>query len=133
MDKDIFLLRLHEKWKCSLTFGWIPITGDQSFLNTEIYQSEYLNHYFGEIKAAIKNIYDLTLLFELREDGQFEVLDIDQCRFTYDGNEYIYSDKELNFLLYFLHEGTTTIGGELLLNEIHKIWPEYSNHIWKSN
>ena len=133
MDKDTLLLSLNEKWNCSLPFGWVPITGDETIPNTEIYESAYLSYYIEEIKTLIKKIYGLTTVFQIREDGQFKELNIDECDFYYDGLEYIYTDNELRFVLYFSHENSTTVGGELLLKEIHKIWPEHSDHLWKSS
>jgi hypothetical protein len=133
MDKDILLLRLNEKWNCTLPFGWIPITSSDDIPNTEIFKSDYLNYYMGEIKNIISNIFDLNALFEIREDGQFKVVNIAECEFSYDGTEYIYTDEDLTFVLYFSHENSTTVGGESLLNEIHKIWPDYSIHLWKSS
>jgi hypothetical protein len=132
MDKDTLLLHLNEKWKCDLEFGWIPITSDNTIPNTEIYQSDYLSYYIEEIKAIIRTSYGVDVLFEIKEDGQFKELDINECDFCYDGLEYIYTHKDLRFVLYFSHENSTTIGGELLLEELHRTWPEYRAHLWKS-
>jgi hypothetical protein len=131
MDRDKLILALNKKWHCQIPFGWIPITSDEIIPNTEIYDSNYLDYYIDQLKISIEEIYQSKILFELREDGQFQELNIAECDFSYDGLEYIYTDKELNFVLYFSHEGSTTIGGEELLTEIHKIWPEYNIHFWK--
>jgi hypothetical protein len=131
MDKDTLLLRLNEKWNCSLPFGWIPITSREPVPNTEIYESDYFHHYAEEIKTIIKNMYKQSTLYEIREDGQFKELTINACDFSYDGLEYIYTDDDLNFVLYFSHENSTTVGGKLLLKEIHRIWPECNHHLWK--
>ena len=132
MDGDTLLLNLNERWKCSLEFGWIPITTNEAVPDTETYESDYLSHYIEEVKSIIQNKYRVNQLFELREDGQLKELNIDECDFCYDGLEYIYTEKELRFVLYFSHENSTTIGGQLLLEELHKIWPEHRQHLWKS-
>jgi hypothetical protein len=72
MDKDALLLMLNEKWNCTLPFGWIPITSDEIIPNTEVYDSDYLEYYFEEIKDIIKNVFEINFLFELREDGNLE-------------------------------------------------------------
>ena len=131
MDKDTLLLNLNEKWKCDLQFGWIPIKGDESIPNVEIYESNYFEYYIEEVKRIIKNKLRVTHLFEMREDGQFKELSVDDCDFSYDGLEYMYTNEGLDFVLYFSHEVSSTIGGEALLQEIHSIWPEYRNHLWK--
>ncbi|HEX8334981.1 MAG TPA: hypothetical protein VF622_20315 [Segetibacter sp.] len=130
MDKDTVLLTLNEKWDCSLPFGWIPITSDKIIPNVEIYDSNYFVYYVEEIKEVIKTKFKIADLFEIREDGQFLQLNINDCNFSYNGLEYIYTDENLDFVLYFSHENSTTIGGKELLNELRKIWPEYINHLW---
>jgi hypothetical protein len=89
-----------------------------------------LEYYLEEVKDIIKNVFKIEVLFELREDGQFRNLSIAECDFEYDGLEYIYTDKNLSFVLYFSHENSSTIGGKNLLDEIHKIWPNYNEHFW---
>lgn len=131
MNKDSLLLLLNEKWNCTLTFGWIPVTGNEIIDDTEIYDSDYFRHYVGEVKDILKHTFEINRLYELREDGQFIELAISECGFEYDGQEYIYTDRNLNFVLYFSHEHSTTIGGGLLLEEIHKIWRDYHLYFWK--
>jgi len=131
MDKDTLLLLLNEKWNCTLPFGWIPITSNEKIDNTEVYGSDYFEYYIDELKEILENVFELSNLYEIREDGQFSELKISECDFEYDGLEYIYTDKNLNFVLYFSHENSTTIGGKILLEEIHKIWPDYHCHFWK--
>jgi len=121
MDKDILMLRLNEKWGCSLACGWIPIRGSETIPNTEIYDANYFNHFTEDIKAAIKSIYDLTSVFEIREDGRLKELTINECDFSCDGLEYIYTDGKLNFVHYCSHEASTTVGGALSIAEIHQI------------
>src|SRR5687768_11948949 len=109
MDKDLLLLTLNEKWKCSLPFGWIPITGDDHVDNTEIYESDYFSYYIEEVKAIIQSIYHLQTLYQIREDSQLKDLSLEACDFAYDGLEYIYTDASCNFVLYISHENSTTI------------------------
>jgi hypothetical protein len=130
MDKDTLLLRLNEKWSCSLPFGWIPITSDEDIPDVKIFDSNYLGYYTDEVKKIIKNKFKVNNLFEIREDGHFKKLNIDDCDFSYNGLEYIYTDENLGFVLYFSHESSTTIGGKELLEELQAIWPESNNHFW---
>lgn len=131
MDKDTLLLLLNEKWNCTLPFGWIPITSNEIIDHAEIYCSDYFEYYINEVREILKVIFKLSSLYEIREDGQFRELSIGECDFEYDGLEYIYTDTDLNFVLYFSHENSTTIGGKRLIEEIHKIWPDYHFHLWK--
>jgi uncharacterized protein YegP (UPF0339 family) len=131
MDKDTLLLLLNQKWNCTLPFGWIPVTNNEIIADTEIYDSDYLKYYVDEVKEILKETLKISSLYEIREDGQINELTLDECDFEYDGLEYIYTDKNLNFILYFSHENSTTIGGKALLDEIHKIWVDYYLHFWK--
>jgi hypothetical protein len=131
MDKDSLLLLLNEKWNCNLAFGWIPITSDETIDNTEVYSSAHFKYYINEVKKMLITVFELSCLYEIREDGQYKELTINECDFEYDGQEYIYTDKNVNFVLYFSHENSTTVGGKILLEEIHKIWPDYCLHFWK--
>ena len=131
MDKDSLLVLLNEKWNCNLAFGWIPITSDETIDNTEIYSSTHFKYYINEVKKILTTVFELSRLYEIREDGQFNELKISECDFEYDGQEYIYTDKNVRFVLYFSHENSTTVGGKILLEEIHKIWPDYRLHFWK--
>ncbi|RDC62909.1 hypothetical protein [Adhaeribacter pallidiroseus] len=128
MDKDIALLTLNEKWSCDLSFGWVPITSKEAIENVEIYNSNYFQYYTEEIKEVIKIKLKVIQLLGIREDGQFKEVNIDDCNFAYDGLEYIYTDKNFEFVLYFSHENSTTIGGREMISEIHEIWPEYREH-----
>ncbi|PSR54095.1 hypothetical protein AHMF7605_11465 [Adhaeribacter arboris] len=130
MDKDTAILTLNEKWNCDLNFGWVPITSNVAIENVEIYDSSYFQNYIGEIKEIIKINIKENQLLEIREDGQFKEVNIDDCDFYYDGLEYIYTDKNFEIVLYFSHENSTTIGGREIISELHKIWPGYREHFW---
>ena len=84
------------------------------------------------MKSAIKSLFNSEAIFEIKEDGQLKSCHIDECNFAYDGLEYIYTNAALEFVLYFSHENSTTVGGQKLIAEIHRMWPEYANHLWKS-
>jgi len=86
-----------------------------------------------EIAEAITQIFTAPELYELVEDGQASLLTIADCTFYYDGLERLYTDKEFRFVLYFSHESSVTVGGKELLQEIHRIWPEYQQHLWQSD
>ena len=118
IDKDLLLLSLNEKWQCSLPFGWIPITSDEIIPHTEIYDSSYFAYYLEDTKSAIKSLFDATVIFEIREDGELRSCHIDDSDFAYDGLEYIYTNIALDFVLYFSHEQSTTVGGQKLIEEI---------------
>jgi hypothetical protein len=72
MDRDTLLLMLNEKWNCTLPFGWIPTTSGEIIPNTEVYDSDYLEYYLEEIKDIIKNVFEVNVLFELREVGSLK-------------------------------------------------------------
>lgn len=130
MDEDIVLLKLNEIWKCELPFGWIPITGDAIISDTEIYQSDYFQVYIDVIRELLKAKFKLSEIYEVREGGSISIKNVNDCNFQYDGIEYLYTDFNYQIVIYCSHESSITVGGESLISEIHKLWPEYKNHIW---
>jgi len=133
MHEDLLILELNARWQWQIPFGWIPISGDEIIADTEIYHANYFDFFESEIMHAIGHIYNLTEVYELVEDGQVGVLPIADCTFYYDGLERLYTDKNFRFMLYFSHENSVTAGGKELLDEIHKIWPEYKHHLWQAD
>jgi len=129
-DNDDLMLLLNEKWNCSLPFGWVPITGDLTISNVEIFDSNSFQDVIGQIRGIISGTFEVDWLFEVREDGNFTKVNIADCGLCYDGLEYIYTDPSLEMVLYFSHENSTTIGGKALLAEIHQVWLEYAQHFW---
>ena len=98
--------------------------------NIEIYDAEYFHHFDEEVKEVLRDSFNASTLYEIEEGGTVRLLDLDECVFRYDGLEHMYTDLSFSFLLYFSHESSVTVGGETLLDEIHRIWPESSMHPW---
>jgi hypothetical protein len=130
VDKDEMLLLLNEKWGCSLEFGWVPITGESRLPDFEIFDSNYFQDIIESVRSLVRNTLELRSLFELREDGRFERISIDECQLGYDGLEYIYTNESLDVVLYFSHETSTTVAGQKLIDGIHELWPQYKDHYW---
>jgi hypothetical protein len=133
MDKDLILLEVNERWKWQIPFGWIPISGNEFIEDTEIYHANYFAFFEEDIISAIARIYELGEVYEFVEGGEINAQPLDNCTFYYDGLERMYTDKQFQFILYFSHETSVTVGGKMLLEEIHKIWPEYKNHFWHAD
>lgn len=131
LTDDIIILKLNELWDCDIPFGWIPISGDRFVKDTEIYQSDYFN---GEvnIRGVMKHVYGISDIIEIQEGGLVLHKKISECNFYYDGLEYIYTDRDFRFVLYFSHESSVTVGGRKILDTIHEIWPDYKKRIWTS-
>ncbi|QNH63489.1 hypothetical protein [Hymenobacter sediminicola] len=68
MDEDLVLLELNARWGCDIPFGWIPMTGDYSIPDTEIYYFETFNNMIGEVSRVINRIYT-DKVFEIVEGG----------------------------------------------------------------
>ena len=132
MTEDLVLLTLNEKWNCDLPFGWIPISGDRKIPNTEIYQAEHFTDNITNLPTIIKDLYNLTELFEIQEGGSVALKIATDCNFFYDGLEYMYTDKNFKFVIYCSHESSITIGGRELIDRIHEVWPDCINRIWAS-
>ena len=126
------ILKLNEIWDCDIPFGWIPISGDRPVPDTEVYQQFHFDTNISNLADIIADTYNVTDLYEIQEGGKVTLTNISECGFSYDGLEYLYTDKDFRFVLYFSHESSVTVGGKDLINVIHNVWPDYKNHIWTS-
>lgn len=129
MDEDIVILELNARWGCAIPFGWIPMTGDDEIPNTEIYYAELFDDREEEVKGIIKSLYTDNV-FEILEGGAVSSKHLNGCFFGYNGLEHLYTNDTYDFVLYFSHESTVTVGGQRLLAEIHSRWPAYQHHLW---
>ena len=96
----------------------------------EVYDAEYFHHFDEEVKQVLHDTFNVSTLYEIEEGGTVKLRSLNECVFGYDGLEHMYTNLSFSFVIYFSHESSVTIGGEMLLNEIHRIWPEYSMHFW---
>lgn len=131
MSEDEVILELNARWNCEIPFGWIPICRDSTEADVaEVYEEKYFHHFDDEVKKVLCETFHASTLYEIAEGGIVRLLALNECVFGYDGLEHMYSDLSFSFLIYFSHEESVTVGGEKLLDEIHRIWPEYSMHFW---
>jgi hypothetical protein len=130
MTEDLIILKLNDLWDCDIPFGWIPITGNRPIPDTEVYQASHFSDNITNPASVIRKVFDVTDLYEIQEGGLVTEKKIGGCGFSYDGLEYLYTDKDFRFVIYFSHENSVTVGGKDLIEEIHSIWPDYEKHIW---
>jgi len=130
LGKDHVILKLNEIWDCDIPFGWIPISGNRAIPDTEMYQQFHFDAAVSNLSGMIKNIYEVTELYEIQEGGLATLKDARDCGFSYDGLEYMYTDKDFRFVLYFSHECSVTVGGKELIEGIRQAWPDYKQHFW---
>lgn len=130
-DNDTVLLELNEKWKFSLSFGWVPITDDEPDQAFEIYQAEDFELKIDDLVQVLKSKFKLDFIYEINEHQKVSIRKIEECDFCYTGLEHLYTDQSYQFAIYFSHESSVTIGGDQLITEVHGFWPEYINHFWK--
>ncbi|MGI4872236.1 MAG: hypothetical protein ACRYFX_13800, partial [Janthinobacterium lividum] len=124
------LLELNAKWGWELPFGWIPMTSDEEIPHTEIYQAEPFEEIAPEVIKLLKTSFNAHRIYEVEEGGKVEEKLLDDCVFGYDGLEHLYTNRQGEFMLYFSHEDSVTVGGADLLRYIHKIWPAYNHFFW---
>ncbi|GAB3726897.1 hypothetical protein GCM10027594_08760 [Hymenobacter agri] len=131
MSEDEVILELNARWNCEIPFGWIPIYRASTDADVaEVYDEEYFHHFDDAVKKVLRETFHVSTLYEIEEGGTVRQLTLDECVFGYNGLEHMYSDLLFSFLIYFSHESSVTVGGRKLLDEIHRIWPESSMHLW---
>ncbi|RTQ47799.1 hypothetical protein EJV47_17920 [Hymenobacter gummosus] len=129
MDQDLVILALNARWGCAIPFGWVPIIGAGQVPDTEIYSAQAFDQLLKDLGPVIQRLYPGELI-EVREGGAVGRPDQEAACWGYDGQEYLYTNDTFDFVLYFSHEGTVTVGGRQLLAEIHRRWPAYRQHLW---
>lgn len=132
MSEDLVLLELNARWNCDLPFGWVPITSPaENSDELEIYDLEPFVAWFGDgVRQFIADTFGISSVYEIEEGGAVAFISLDDCVFSYNGLEHMYTDASFQFLLYYSHEDSVTAGGKVLIEAIHRLWPEYSTHFW---
>jgi hypothetical protein len=132
MNEDLVILELNARWGCDIPFGWVPITGNQEIPDTEIFYNEAFHEAFPDevLRQALQNVFQVTELYEIQEYGRVSVQPLAESYFGYDGLEYIHTNTGFDFVLYFSHESSVTVGGRRLLDEIHRLWSDYAQYFW---
>ncbi len=120
INNDDILLALNEKWDCDLPFWWIPISWDRKIDNTKVYNSHIFEKYITNLPWLIKTLYNIDSVFEIEEWWIVsEKLSVN-CEFIYNWIEYIYTNKDYEFVIYFSHEDSVTIWWKKMILEIDK-------------
>ena len=106
------------------------MTSEVVIPNTEVFQSEPFEEIELKVIELLKTVFDANQLYEIDEGNSVEFKLLDDCVFSYDGLEHLYTNQEGEFMVYFSHEDSVTVGGEKLLTALHEIWPAYKNSFW---
>lgn len=130
MDHDLLLLELNAKWGWSLAGSWIPMIGFESIPHTAIYQVGPFEAAIPHPEDLLQQVFDLNTVYDIEEGGNIQIKPLADCAFYYDGLEHLYTNCNGDFMLYFSHEDSVTVGGEKLLAAIYDAWPSHKKYFW---
>jgi hypothetical protein len=133
MDEDLVILELNARWGCDIPFGWIPLSDNHKQIpHTEVYNDEAFHEAVSDtdLRGIVRKVFQAAELYEVVEGGTVSRKSLDDCFFGYDGLEHLHTNATFDFVLYFSHEESVTVGGLRLLDAIHELWPDHANHPW---
>ena len=126
-------IKLNEKWKVNLNWGWYPINSNANPIPSliESFQQRYFEAEADQIlrKFIFANL-GISEVFVFEEGSGYEKSNIFEADLYYSGLEKIVTDANATFCLYGSHESSFTVGSAVILNELNKKWPEYETRIW---
>ena len=126
-------LRLSEKWRVNLNWGWYPI--DRAInpdpQRIEVFQDRYFAKEADNIlREFIEKELGVSQVLVFEEQEGYEKQGIREAELYYTGMEKIITDEKVTFCLYGSHEASFTVGSEEILAELRKKWPEYDRRIY---
>lgn len=126
--------KLSDRWSIE-PGSWFPLA-ELTVPGTAAFPARYF-----EDAVGATNIRRLLLgrrisrVWEFREGapeyGPHYLLDLDFLDPVYNGSEGYWSSEDMDWIIYASHESSVTVGG-WMLDEVKRIWPAWSDHIWES-
>jgi hypothetical protein len=126
-------IKLNEKWKVNLNWGWFPIDSSTNPLpgSIDTFQQKYFEAEADQLlREAIFTELGISEVIVFEETAGYERSDIWKAELYYTGLEKIVTDENATFCLYGSHESSFTIGSESLLSMLKVKWVNYSKRIW---
>ncbi len=104
--------------------------GFESIPHTAIYQVGPFEAAIPHPEDLLQQVFDLNTVYDIEEGGNIQIKPLADCAFYYDGLEHLYTNCNGDFMLYFSHEDSVTVGGEKLLAAIYDAWPSHKKYFW---
>ena len=109
---------------------WFPLA-EIGRTDVEAYQATYLLRALLPLGLqAILRKRGVTTVLEFREGGGAWQVPLEDFDPSYDGEEGFWATSDMDWILYASHEASITIGGNWLIGEVRRAWPESDGHIW---
>lgn len=124
---------LHDEWEVSGSY-WYPLM-EVAREDVLAFQAPYFRRDVGgKAVQSILTARGISRLWELRESGACYEMDLDLLDPKYTGEEGFWCapNAEPGWLIYASHEESITVGGDWLIREVTRIWPEWPRYLWTS-
>ncbi|WP_188175231.1 hypothetical protein [Paenibacillus sedimenti] len=121
--------KLTEIWDISNHY-WFPLY-DTNVNSVIAFDSVAFESHFGFVKLR-EILNDINEIIEIRESrykGYIVKLESFEPSYESIGEGYWF-DENMNWIIYCSHEGSTTFGGEWLINSIKNDWNDWEKHIF---
>jgi hypothetical protein len=133
-DSKIIRSKLDTMWDIKHCY-WYPLF-DCNRQDIIAFDSGYIESRDKQkIIGKLLKEHGVETLYEFEEDGTSnQIIDFISyilcCSEPYFcGSEYFWFDENMDWIIYTSHEGTTTIGGKWLVEQLKEIWSDWASHI----
>ena len=97
------------------------------------FQDKYFEQELGfKSLREILKAHQVDSVWELREYGPEYELESGVLEPIYNGAEGCWCSEGYEWLIYASHESSVTLGGEWLIDEAIRVWPNWDERIWNS-
>ncbi|MDO7887333.1 hypothetical protein [Hymenobacter cheonanensis] len=103
-------------------FYWYPLHSEPKARITEYFEADTFERDFGinTLITILKNK-GYTSVWEITELGEDEKISLEMLG-SYGGIETIYCDEDAKWAIYFSHENTVTLAGEMIVEAVKSVW-----------
>ncbi len=123
--------QLNQRWGVDREDYWHPLISEELPPSVVAFDAHSVQEQVP--LAALHDILDrrgIRRLWELHEYGAEYEIDLELFAPVYTGSEGYWTAGEMDWLMYASHEGSLTIAGDWLIEEVRAAWPEWEQHLY---
>lgn len=127
--------RVERQWGMTPKMHWYPLsTGPHPSAVIALEEDWFAYHLSPDVLREILRQHGIQRLWELRQGPIPRQYEMDVAWFvaTPDPVEHCWTSEHMDWLIYTSHEQSITLGGEWLLQEVKRHWPQWQEHLYTS-
>ncbi len=123
--------QLNQRWGVDREDYWHPLISEELPPSVVAFDANSVHEHVP--LAALHDILErrgVRRLWELHEYGTEYELDLGLFAPVYTGSEGYWTSIGMDWLMYASHEGSLTVAGDWLIEEVRAAWPEWEQHLY---